>query len=203
MPGKLFSLVMALVLVIGAAVPAQAHRLNIFATPIGSSVEGRVYFVGGSVAGNAEVVLLNAAGEPVAETVSDPADGTFALAVPYRADFTVSADLRDGHVATFPILAARLSESLPAAPAEGGAPAGDQPEDAAPADAGSPAAAIPTDALESAIARQIAPIAQQIDEMEATIRIRDFIGGIGFILGIFGIWALLRTRRVIAAKEPA
>jgi nickel transport protein len=49
--------------------------------------------------------------------------------------------------------------------------------------------------IDLAVARRIAPLAAQIDALESTLRIQDVIGGVGYIAGIFGLIAFLKSRR--------
>lgn len=159
------------------ASPAAAHRLKVFATRVGDSVEGRAYFVGGGAAGGVRASLQDAEGASVAAGLTG-ADGRFALAAPAAEGLVVVVDAEDGHVARF------------ALPSTGAAKAG-----AAPPPAGAPAPAAPDAALEAAIARQIAPLAEQIDALSSAIRFRDVTGGLGYIAGIFGLLALAKARR--------
>lgn len=160
------------------ATPAAAHRLKVFAASVGASIEGRAYFVGGGAAAGVAVRLRDAAGNVLAEGRTG-GDGRFALATTATADLEVVADAMDGHVARFAIPASRL----PAAAARpNAAPEGLQ-------------ASAAVDEIEAAVARQVAPLAERLDEMESAIRLRDVVGGLGYVAGIFGLLALLKARR--------
>jgi nickel transport protein len=187
------ALMLAMVLGLGAVSPALAHKLKVFATAIGDTVEGRVYFVGGGAGIGVPVTLTNSSGEVVATGRTEAPDGSFALSLPYRDDFTVSADAQDGHVGSFTLSAARLAETLPVRPGTdltvpGVAAA---PSVAEPANA----AAVSTAAVEVAVARQLAPLLDEIDALRSAIGFRDIVGGVGFILGGFGLWAFIAARR--------
>lgn len=183
----------ALVLGSMTAGPALAHKLKVFATAIGGAVEGRVYFVGGGAGTGVPVTLSNSSGEVVATGRTEAPDGSFALTLPYRDDFTVFADAQDGHVGSFALSAARLAETLPARPGADLA----VPDVAAVAPAAEPdaAATVSTAAIETAVARQLAPLLEEIDALRSAIGFRDIVGGVGFILGGFGLWAFLAARR--------
>lgn len=176
------------------ATPAFAHKLKVFATAIGASVEGRAYFVGGGAAIGAPVTLTDSAGGIAATATTQPPDGSFAFALPYRDDFIVGIDAQDGHVADFALQADRLAETLPAAPHATPASAAElisEPPSAS-------VTAVPSvggEAIEAAVARQVAPLTDQIDEMQSSIGLRDVLGGVGYVLGIFGLWALLARRK--------
>jgi nickel transport protein len=186
--------VVLLALFLGAmmASPALAHKLKVFATAIGTAVEGRVYFVGGGAGTGVPVELRNSSGEVVATARTVSPDGRFALTLPYRDDFIVFADAQDGHVGSFALSAARLAETLPARP---GAAVAAEPVEAAPAAEPTDAAAVSTAAIETAVARQLAPLLEEIDALRSAIGFRDIVGGVGCILGGFGLWAFLAARR--------
>jgi nickel transport protein len=174
--------------------PALAHKLKVFATAIGTTLEGRAYFVGGGAASDVPVTLSDSTGAVAGTTKTHAPDGTFSLTLPYLDDFTITADAQDGHVAKFALTAARLTKTLPVAPHVGvaeGSPTANVPVAAAAPETVSSAN---IDAIEQAVARQVAPLTDQIDTMQATIGFRDVLGGIGFVLGIFGLWSLLARR---------
>lgn len=191
------SLVLFLFLLAGVS-PAQAHRLKVFATVVGDRIEGKAYFVGGGPAGRVSAVLRDRQEKVVAEGRTE-ADGRFALVAPFRTDLVVVVDAMDGHVARFDIAAARLPEALPAeAGVEGVAKAETLPA----SEVGSQqvisstvAATNNAEDVAAAVARQIEPLAEQLDALESSIRIHDVLGGLGYIAGIFGLLAFLKSRR--------
>jgi nickel transport protein len=189
-----------------AASPVHAHKLKVFATAVGTHVDGTAYFVGGGPAHGAKVSVQTIGGEPLATLPTDE-DGKFVFAATMRIDQVIVVDAGDGHSARFTISAADLPESLPAAGMPGPSPEG-APEtaDAAAtaAKAGVPAvspifaaqAAVPIeDLVGQAVARQLRPLREQINDYEDQIRLRDIVGGIGYIIGIAGLTVALRNRR--------
>ena len=198
---------MVMLALLPAAGPAAAHKLRVFATVIGPRIEGRVYFVGGGAARGVPVTLRDSTDAIVGQALTTAPDGTFVLTLPFRDDFKVHADAQDGHAADFPIPARRLPAGLPASghdPATSGpavtslptpAAAPSAPDVAAPDVAAPDVAAPDVAAIEVAVARQVAPLAEMIDEMRAEVRLRDMLGGAGYVLGIFGLWALFARRR--------
>lgn len=174
--------------------PADAHRLKAFATVVGASIEGKAYFVGGGPAENVAATLVDKSSKVIAETRTDT-EGRFVLTAPVRADVTVVIDATDGHLARFEIAASRLPDLLPAVP-EGGSGV------ALAAATGPPSVTSPptrstasADQIAAAVARQIEPLAEQLDSLEASIRLRDVLGGVGYIIGIFGLVAFMKVRR--------
>ena len=187
--------VLTLALLLATASTASAHRLKVFASAIGNSIEGEAYFVGSGPAGGVDVTLRDA-DKTLLQSGKTGLDGHFALpASPGQGDLTVTVDAEDGHIAHFTIAASELDPAP--------APAGSVPSAAAPvadvkpavAPVASAAPVVPLADVEIAVARKIAPLAAQIDALESSLRIHDIVGGIGYIVGIFGLLAFLKSRR--------
>lgn len=176
-------------------VAAEAHRLNVFASSDGAVIRGSVYFQGMRAARNAPVRVLDPEGAVLADVVTDEA-GTFVFQAARRVDHRIVADLSDGHRAEFVVSAEQLPLSLPSpSPQEPERTAGAVPEEAqAGLQAGVPAAAIEA-IVESAVARHVGPLRQQIAAYEDRIRWHDVLGGIGYIVGMTGIACYFLARR--------
>jgi len=171
----------ALALLALGLAPASAHRLKVFASQIGDSIEGEAYFVGSGPAAGVAVTLRDGA-DKVLQSGATGRDGRFVLPAAGHGDIVVVVDARDGHVARFRV--AGVEPEPARATASGGAPAvASDPSSVAVAD------------IERAVARRIAPLAAEIDALESSLRLRDIIGGIGYIAGIFGLLAFVKSRR--------
>lgn len=180
-----------------AAGPASAHRLKVFASAIGSSIEGEAYFVGSGPAAGVDVTLRDAEKKLLQSGKTGP-DGHFALPASGTGDITVTVDAEDGHVAHFTVAASEL-DPAPAPPPAAAPAVVPTANAAAPAVAAVPM--VPMADVEVAVARKIAPLAAQIDALQSALRIQDIIGGIGYIVGIFGLVAFLKSRR--SARDRA
>lgn len=145
---------------------AAAHSLNLFVHGSNDgTVKGNAYFTGGDPARNLTVRVEDSKGKPLGETTTD-AEGNFN----YKADPSIGAikfvvRTDDGHRA-----AASVQFNVPAASPTGAA-----------------SATAPTG--------DIAVLHEAIQKLEKRLLLRDVIGGIGYIFGIAGLWALLKTRR--------
>ena len=194
-PDRFRLLLLATAALLVAAGPASAHRLKVFASAIGSSIEGEAYFVGSGPAAGVDVTLRDKADQVLQSGKTGP-DGKFALKATGTGDITVTVDAEDGHVARFTVAASELDSNSPAAvPSASAALAGDAPSGAASIPAPAAAPAVSMADLEIAVARKVAPLAAQIDALQSALRIQDIIGGIGYIVGIFGLVAFLKSRR--------
>ncbi|RRJ83028.1 carboxypeptidase-like regulatory domain-containing protein [Aestuariirhabdus litorea] len=154
------------------SLPAQAHLLKVFAYAAGERVEGNVYFAGGDPAGDANIRLLDARGASLAEARSD-ATGQFSLALA-SGGTSIQADTGDGHVAHW-----ALSPQGASTPAEGQRSAASDLERQ----------------IESAVARQLAPLRLELQQHAARARLSDVLGGLGTLLGIAGALLWWRSRR--------
>lgn len=179
-------LFLAFIVWLGAAAPAEAHKVRLFAAAEGALVSGYGYFSGGDRA-QAVVVTAEAGGAMVYSGVTGD-DGTFSFTATQRADHLIKLDAGDGHAASFTLRAAELPESLPGPAASNSVAA---PPPVAPVKTASPATAMDdvrlAELVERAVARQVRPLREQLDAYEQTTRWRDAAGGIGFIVGLAGL----------------
>lgn len=207
----------ALVLILSGAEPAFAHKLLVFATADGATIEGQAYFAGGQPARGARVQVLAADGTPLAELTPD-AEGRFTYQARTAAEHRIVADGADGHRAEWRIGADELAGAVGgaaavavAAPATAGpaaaAPARDAATDVPPAaDAANSTVAAPSPALiaaiERAVARQVRPLREELAAAQARARLTDVLGGIGYIVGLTGLALWWLRRRPAAGSNP-
>lgn len=184
----------ALVLIV---TEACAHSLNLFATTEGDVIQGRVYFSGGGAATGVPILAVGADGATQARAIAT-ADGHFVLTVGQRQDYRLIAETADGHRAEFRIAAAELPASLPTAAAvhavSSTAPSLVKSVAAPPLEPPLDGDRVPA-LIEAAVARQLAPLREQLAAYQTETRWRDVLGGIGYILGLTGIAAFLLARR--------
>ncbi|HRW60937.1 MAG TPA: hypothetical protein P5340_09815 [Defluviicoccus sp.] len=194
---RLVPAVMIGALMAAAASPAHAHKLKVFATAVGERIEGSVYFVGGGPARGARILVEGPDGKPIEELTADDA-GAFVITAKVRTDHVIMTDSADGHSARTTIPASLLPASLPLPASEPGTTAAESPGSTAPAPSqrdrtGDPTAMEAT--IAQAVARQVAPLRAQLSAYEDQVRLRDVLGGLGYILGLAGLFAWMRARR--------
>ena len=159
-------LLAALVLVL-VAQPAHAHKLKLFVTQEGAEISGKTYFAGGGAAIGLEGQVVDSQGQVVARLHTD-AEGRFRYRPASDAPLRIQFESGDGHMAQATIGQTTLPASPPVA----------------------------TDAdLETAVARQLTPLKEQLDRMESRARLSDIIGGVGLIAGLFGAYAWIAAGR--------
>ena len=149
-------------------------------------VIGLICLAAGSASAHKINLFATAAGEAVSGQVYVDASTPVA-------DATVRVFV-GGHRAEWTVSARELPASLPPC---GGAdttkdprPEHDDPDARPPADAESLETMV-----EQAVARQVAPLRRQIKEYEQRVRLHDIIGGIGYIVGLFGLAGIIIARR--------
>lgn len=176
-----------LLLALAFSGPAQAHKLKVFATVEGGEVKGYAFFIGGGRAAQTAWVAKDTAGAPIAAGTTD-GEGRFAFTAPQPpTDATVTVDTREGHVASVTLPAARF-----------GGPARATPPvltTDAPAPAGGEADARLAALVEVAVQRQLAPLMERIEQLDARLRYADILSGVFLILGLAGIGLWARGRR--------
>lgn len=197
--------------------PAQAHNLNVFAMSNGDQITGYVYFTGGTRAKQAKIELHlghnDTEAQVLASSIAD-AQGNFTFSVSHRADYTVFTDTGDGHVAKFKLYADDFAENLPIAEAnssitvtelnlaqEATVPASNEPNEIINASLSDDLKSLSRDELTElinhAVARQIGPLREEVNSYRNDVRMSDVMGGIGVIMGIFGLAALIVARRQV------
>jgi len=188
-----------------AAPPALAHKLKLFAWVEGGRIVGSVYFPGGGVARGVTVSVLDSNGRKLGETKTDE-KGEFAFVPTVRCDHVFVASSGDGHRAEFTLTAAELPPEAGLQPVANG----DSPAEPAtlnaekePGPAVSPPSRAPLtpaeieQAVSSAVQCEMNRLRQQLDRQAEERRLRDILGGIGYIFGLGGIalYFLARCKR--------
>lgn len=158
---------LAILAVLLAASPAYAHKLKLFVTQEGAEITGKAYFAGGGAAAELDGQVVDAQGRVVA-TLRTDAEGRFRFAPTHGDGLRVRFESGDGHMAE--------------------AVLGPPPAAAPPVNAATPD-------VDAAIARQLTPLREQLDRMESRARLSDIVGGVGLIVGAFGVYAWVASRR--------
>ena len=185
---------LTVVLLLAFASVVHAHGINLFATVEGTSIQGTLHYADGTPAANAPVIAFAPDGSKIAEGTTD-ATGRFTFQAQVRCRHRLVGDAGQGHRGLFTIAETDLPNSLPAPGEE--APVEPVPEVETPPATVSSTQALPNDfdaRVEAAVARQLRPLREQLNGYETAIRMRDVIGGIGYLFGLFGIIVLLKHR---------
>ncbi len=185
-----------------SAAPALAHKMVVFATGADHAIEGEAYFHGGEPARDVKITLLAPDDRVVGETTTDQ-EGKFRFPIQFRCDYRVIADAGAGHGAEYTVPADELPDDLPqpgGEPSEqAGATVPDEHDAATPGEShdGAARAESPHEPLAApdaesrkaeieAIGRQLAALRRDFDRYRNELRLREVLGGLGYILGIMG-----------------
>jgi len=188
----LFALILAL------AGAAQAHRISVYAYVEDGQIKGEGYMPGGGKVSNQQVQVLDAGGKVLAEAKTSP-EGAFSLPLPQaKPPLTLVLSAGAGHRATYKLSAADLGIDAPAAPAAS-APTAVKPA--------SQAVAVSQDLgpqIKKAVEQAVAPLRAQLAEMALhsnEVSLKDIVGGLGWIVGLLGLAAYMKARKMAGAPK--
>lgn len=200
------TLVLALVL----AAPASAHRLKIFAHVAGDTIAGYGFYIGGGRPQGVEVTFSDGAGREIG-TATTGADGAYSFTPPGSGTYRLKINGGDGHFAEATVAFTSEGDAgVPATPTETpSSHAENQPSASAlPAiPAQSSAELSPQtvrlieESVDKAVSRQITPLLEAYDAADGKVRFNDIIGGLGWIVGLAGLYLWFRAR-LAAVKSP-
>jgi len=198
----LFWQALLLILVIGAfTTPALAHRVLIYAYAEGDTIQTESKFVPDTPVRQGKILVMDKKTDQVLLTGQTDDQGKFAFKIPAAAaaqklDLLIVVEAAMGHRGEWLLKADKyLTGVAPGSPA---APAPASPT--GPVAPGSKAANIDPQALETALnkalERQLGPINEKLTELAIhRTTPADIIGGIGYILGLFGLGAYFLSKR--------
>jgi nickel transport protein len=202
LPCRRWRIGLRVLLALGGLLPAAeaaGHVVNVFAVVEGKTIRGEVYFRGGVAAQGAKVEAFDPQGKKLAEVTTD-AEGKFSFPARFRCDHRLLAHAGEGHAGEYTIEAAELPDDLPLPSGGAESPTGQPPPPAvSPAPSILPAAPSGDtrlgQAMEVALSKQIAALQRELHDLENTLRIRDIVGGVGYIFGVMGLIAYLLAIR--------
>lgn len=182
------------------AVRAEAHKVNVFAYVEKGRIVGEGYFSDGAKAQGAAVSVRDASGRELAAVVSG-ADGSFSLPLPQAAPpLTIVLSASEGHQNQYVLTAADIGPGAAQAPVPARAEPQASPA-APPADRSAPAALsrdATAEVVDQVVEARLAPLKAQLArlaEQGDRVSLKDVAGGLGWILGLFGVAAYAASRR--------
>lgn len=184
----------ALVLALVFSGSARAHKVIASVYAEGDVVEGEIGFSNGDMApADTLVEVFDAAGAKIGESRTDK-DGLFRYKPSGRLALTFRADLGGGHVAETTMSADELPGGA------GGAAASGTEAEASDAPSAVSASAVPSSAIlramiAEAVRDEVKPLRREIAAYKEKNDLQSILGGIGYIVGMFGIGYYLVARR--------
>ncbi len=178
---------------------AQAHKVNMFAFAEGDQVFVEGYFSDGKRAKRSEVIVYDPSGGVLVQGETDD-EGAFVFDIPRQVDLRITLNAGMGHMTEYVIASNELSGVLDAPSSEAMA------EEAAPVSGGVATPAAPVAAgpagisraeLKKAVGEAIRPLMRSISELEERRSFSDIVGGLGFIVGIAGVYFYVKARGML------
>ena len=181
---------------------ANAHKViaSVFAS--GDLIEGEIGFSNGDMANNVVVEVFDEAGTKLGETKTD-GDGFFTFKPEKRIVHIFRANLGAGHIAETRMELDELPRSLAAANTGSETPKSPAPTTAASSDQPFQSPSGITEDQRAMIAevvrQEMRPLRREIMDYKEKNDFQTILGGIGYIVGIFGIGFYIAARRKLSS----
>lgn len=162
-----------------------AHQIRMSVYVEGNAVEGEIYYVGGGNPPGAGAKVEFLKDDKVVYKITADDEGLFNLGEITPDSYTVRADGSQGHVAFYEL---DKSEFMLDETTEEEVKTEDLSQQHF------ENTSLTKEELQKAISHAIRPLREQIDRYEAKTRLHDILGGIGYILGLFGLMIIIRAK---------
>lgn len=193
--------VLILMLCCAAPLPALAHKVLASVFPSGDAIEGEIGFSNGKMADDLIVHVTGPNGETLGETKTD-ADGFFVFTPIEPVAHTFEGNLGAGHVAkvTMPAdeVAAILGKAVAVVP-DGSAGNAQTPALTSGVVSVASLSAEERKVIADLLRDEIRPLRREMAATREHQNMQSILGGIGYIVGIFGLGFYLAARRKMAA----
>lgn len=195
MTKSLFMTVAFLIFCFSGLSSAQAHKVLITAWASGDHIEGRIGFGGGGTIVPTPITIFDPEGRKLGETKTD-ANGMFVFTPGEAIPHIFKGDLGSGHLAEIRLEVDELPSSL--RPQSTGIPRAEQQKTSAfQPDANAPATLPPEirAIIAETIRNEILPLRRELAAYKEHVDFQSLLGGIGYIVGLFGIGFYFAARR--------
>lgn len=168
------------IILIGLATsPVAAHKLSIFATTDGKTITGYAYSAGGNRITEHPIRIESTEGKTLATLTTDK-QGNFQYLPTATIDHKFILETTDGHAAQFTIKADEIQGNFTASSFP-------MPSPKITNDNIKNTAATTPPPQNPALITQVQHLREDIQALRDQTRLRDIIGGIGYLIGIAGI----------------
>jgi nickel transport protein len=158
---------------------ARAHGVRLHAHVEGDVICGRVESVGGGAIAGAKVAVYARSGSRLGSVTTDN-EGRFKFQPREAVDHRFLLEDVAGHHAEVIVTTAELPASILGDAADGSGGASESLKAV----------------IDDAVSRQVGPLHDKIDALQTSIRLHDILGGIGYIVGVTGLWFYLKARHL-------
>lgn len=174
--------------------PALAHKVIAGVFPAGDAIEGELGFSNGDMAVAQEVIVFGPGGAEIGRTITD-GDGFFLFTPQQPVAHTFRADMGAGHVAEVTMPAKDVAKIMGVAAELVEAVA----NDTATGNSATITVASLSDkerlAIAEAVRDEIRPLRREIAAYREKNDLQSILGGIGYIMGLFGLGFYIAARR--------
>jgi nickel transport protein len=179
-----FCFPLILVLVFALSLTVHAHKLKVFAAIEGDSIKGFIYFPGGGKPGELKLKVYQ--NDKFVTDIMSNKTGNFVYKPLKEGSYRFVADSGDGHLGDFTVTwevggSAKKVVSEKSVKPEATSHSGNINHD------------LLGEQIQKSVDKSLYPLKVKLDELENRIQFRDILGGIGFILGLFGIFAYFKS----------
>lgn len=197
-----------ILLILAALAPstALAHRLSIYAHAQDGQINAEGYYYDGKPCSACTIEIFQADSTMLTNGVTDD-NGIFSTpAGPASGILSLVLTDAGGHRAEQTLALKAQPAQAPPAPTSGTPPSGPEPLDTA-----SPQPPMPTphtqaitpntdisQQIDSALEKRLRPVQEELRRIRIASEkpgLTEILGGIGYILGLFGIWAFTKSRK--------
>lgn len=192
-------MVMGLVMVFlsGLTVTAYAHKVNVFAYVEGDQIYIQGYFSDGKTAKNSEVTLYGSDGRELIKGQTNE-EGVITFPIQGKQSLRIVLNAGQGHQASYEIPLEEITGTA-VVPASDPPPSStDQSSPVGEMIAGSSgeSAQVSEAMVRKAVAQGVLPLAREISALKERRGFSDIVGGIGFIVGLLGVFAYVKARQI-------
>ena len=172
---------------------ASAHKIIMAVYQSGDMIEGELGFSSGNMAVDHLIEVFDENGNTLGETKTDE-DGFFTFQPTQATTHVFRADLGAGHIGEATMSAAELASFTGLAKNAAPAP-GNQTAPAVTSTAPSVGATVDQAMLAKAIRDELRPLRREIAAYKEKNDLQTILGGIGYIVGIFGFAMYMAARK--------
>ena len=168
----------------------EAHKVNAYAYREGDKVAGECYFVDGSPCKNSIVAVYDSKGRRLLQTTTDE-KGKFTFETQETGDLKIVISAGEGHRTEYRLKASEKSEKKEIKKQESDKESEKKQTPSIKKDEIKQIIDEVMDAKLQEIRNEIFDLRKQMDK----VNIRDIIGGIGYIFGVWGLIMLIKRRK--------
>ena len=172
---------------------AYGHKVNVFAYTEGDQIYTEGYFSDGSKAKNSEVTVYDGENHELTKGKTNE-EGVFTFPTQGKQALRIILNAGLGHQASYDIPVDELTDTAASTSAEATAPSVDQ---SASSSGNNESAPLSETMVRKAVAQGVLPLALEVSELKERRGFSDIVGGIGFIVGILGIFAYIKARKEV------